>query len=388
MKTNLNGLRRLAFGALALAVALAATVPALSGQASAASVTSRAIKLSTSAVSATSVSHEITFNVATAGAVQGVVVDYCTSPLPGTVCTLPTGFSVGAGTTTGSIAGMTGTWSGTSANSNRTLVLSLGTPGGSAAANAAASFTLTTGVNPSSVGTFYARILTFATAAAATAQAAANSGDGSSLTGVVDSGGIAMSTAVQITLTAKVQESLTFCVYTGASCGTGTAVNLGDTNGVLSSAGHFVDVTTRYDIATNAANNAVVRLKGGLPTSGANTIASFGTTATAPSTAGASQFGLCNYQSTGSGLTPAAPYNHASCNTTTQTAGTGSTGGTGSAQFAFDTAATTSTYGDDLSTKTAGSTSQGTVAFAGFANTTQQAGVYASTYDFIATGTY
>lgn len=391
MTTKVIGLRRLAFGVAALAVGTAAALPAFMGTASAAQVTSRAIKMSSSSNTATNVSYEITFNVATAGAVQAVIVDFCSnSPLPGTACTAPTGFTVGAGTTTGSVAGMTGTWSGASANSGRTLNLSLGTPGGTAANGAAASFTLTTATNPTSApGTFYARIFTFSSTANATTWL--GTADGSATATVVDSGGVALSTAQQISVTAKVQETLTFCVYT-TSCGTGSSVALGDTNGVLSTAGPFVDITTNYDIATNANSGAVVRFKAGLPTSGANTLASInaatpGTAAT--SSAGTTQFGLCSYVASGSGLTISAPYADANCDTqTSQTAGTGSTGGAGTALFAFDTADAASTYGDDLATKAAGNSSTGEIAFVGNVSTTQPAGIYTNTFTFIATGTY
>lgn len=391
---KITGLRRSAFGVAALAIGTATILPAFAGQASADQVSSRAIRLSSSNSGVTSVNHQITFNTALAGPVQGVVVDYCAnSPLPGTACTAPTGFTVGAGTTTGTVTGMTGTWSGASANAGRTLQLTLATPGGTASAGAAASFTLTTGTNPTNVNTtFFARIFTFSTAAAVATWTAA-AANGSSLVGVVDSGGVAMSTAAQINLTAKVQETISFCVYTAATCGGGgTAVALGDTNGVLSSTGHYVDKTAKYDIATNASSGAIIRFKAPLPTSGANTIASFGTAATAPSTAGASQFGLCTFQATGSGLVPDVPYNSsgtpANCAATTQSAGTGTPGGTGTATFAFDTAVAASTFGDDLSTKAAGPVSQGIITFAGFANITQAAGIYTNDFTFIATGTY
>lgn len=393
MKIPVQSVKRFSYGLAALAVSLGVALPLFAGQAHAYDiVTNRNIRMSSSAIGSITagqnVSYEIDFDVKTAGAVQAVVVDFCSnSPLPGTACTAPTGFTVGAGTTTGSIAGMSGTWSGASANSGRTLNISLGTPSGSASASAAATFTLTTATNPTSaVGTFYARIFTFASAANATTWL--STADGSATATVVDAGGVAMSTASQVTMTAKIQESLTFCVYTGANCGAGgTAVTLGDTNGVLSTAGPFVDKNTKYDIATNANGNAVVRFKAGLPTSGGNTIATIGTTATA-SSAGTSQFGICTYQATGSGLTATAPYNHANCSSTTQTAGTGSTGGVGTSQFAFDTTPAATTYGDDLASKTPGSTSQGVIPMVGNIATTQQAGIYVNTFTLIATGTY
>ncbi len=87
-------------------------------------------------------------------------------------------------------------------------------------------------------------------------------------------------------------------------------------------------------------------------------------------------------------LTPIVPYNGATnCGTTTQTAGTNSTGGTGTAVFAFDTAAAASTYGDDLAT-VGGSAGVGLVAFVTNISTSQPSGTYSSTFTFIAVPTY
>lgn len=389
MKAKVISLRRLLYGATALAVGAAVFLPALAGQASAALATSRYIKMSTSQISATSTSYEVGFTVATTGNIQGVVVDFCTSPILGTACTKPTGLDVGTptvATSGGANTGLSGSWTPATDNSGRTFSMTNGS-GGSVSASTNVVFTITSMTNPSTVNqTFYARIFTFATSGAVATWL--GTADGSSATGVVDSGGLALSTAAQITVTAKVQETLTFCVYTGVNCAAGgTSVALGDTNGVLSTAGAFVDKNTKYDVATNAASGVTIRFKAGLPTSGANTIASIGTSATS-SSAGTSQFGLCTYESSGSGLTAAAPYDNGNCSGTTQTAGTGSTGGTGTAQFAFDTSPAATTYGDDLATKTAGNSSTGIIAYVGNVSPTQPAGIYTNTFTFIATGTY
>jgi hypothetical protein len=391
MTVKVIGLKRLAFGVAAATVATAVALPVFAGNASA-QVSSRYVKMSNSKGAATGVSYEVGFTVPTTGTVQGVVVDFCSNtPIIGDSCTAPTGFSVGTptvATSGGTNTGLSGTWTAASANTGRTLTLTNGT-GGSISAATPVVFTLSTATNPNADNTtFYARIFTFAASAnVATWTGTAN---GSATANVVDSGGVALSTAAQINLTAKVQETLTFCVYTGVACvNGGTAVALGDTNGVLRTSGSFVDVTTSYDIATNAASGAVVRFKAGLPTSGANTLATIGTSATAvDALTSTTQFGLCTYEATGTGYTPAAPYNNAACNTTTQSAGTGTTGGEGTAQFAFDTAAAAATYGDDLGTKVAGDTSKGKIAYAANVSTTQPAGIYTNTFTFIATGTY
>lgn len=394
-------LSRLAYGSLALAVVGAVAVPALSGNVSALQVEDRYIKMSSSAngslAAGQGVSYEVGFEVPTTGNIQGVVVDFCSNtPIIGDSCTAPTGFTVGTPTvaTSGGVnTGLAGSWTATNENSGRTLSITNGT-GGSVSATTPVKFTLSTATNPTNANTtFYARIFTFATTAAVTTWL--STADGSSTAGVVDSGGVALSTAAQITVTAKVQETLTFCVYTSAvNCaGGGTAVGLGDTNGVLSTAGPFVDKNTKYDVATNASSGAVVRFKAGLPTSGANTLATISTTGAASST-GTTQFGLCSYVNAGANLTIDTVYDGAAgapaaeCSGTTQSAGTATPGGAGTALFSFDTAAAATTYGDDLATATAGPSSTGRIAYIGNVSATQPAGIYTNTFNFIATGTY
>lgn len=401
MHVTFGKLRRFAYGSLALAALGAAAVPALQGSVSALQVSDRYIKMSSSAngslAAGQGVSYEVGFEVETTGNIQGVVVDFCSNtPIIGDSCTAPTGFTVGTptvATSGGANVGLSGSWTAASNNSGRTLSITNGT-GGSVSANTDVIFTLSTATNPTNVNTtFYARILTFATTGDVTTWL--GTANGSSTAGVVDSGGVALSTAAQITVTAKVQETLTFCVYTDATlCANGgTAVGLGDTNGVLSTSGPFVDKTTKYDIATNASSGAVVRFKAGLPTSGGNTLATISTTGAA-SSAGTTQFGLCSYVASGANLTIDTVYDGAAgapaaeCSGTTQSAGTGTPGGHNSALFAFDTTAAGTTFGDDLATATAGPTSTGRIAYIGNVSATQPAGIYVSTFNFIATGTY
>ena len=109
----------------------------------------------------------------------------------------------------------------------------------------------------------------------------------------------------------------------------------------------------------------------------------------AASSAGTEQFGMCLFQSTGAGLTlPNATYSNANCNTTTQTSGTGSTGGVGTAQFGFNTTNTLGANGDTIATKPAGSSSTATMAFVGNVAYTTEAGIYQTTLTYIATGQY
>jgi hypothetical protein len=244
--------------------------------------------------------------------------------------------------------------------------------------------------NPSTGNhTFYARILTFATAGAAQAYTSGTPGS------YVDAGGVALSTANQIQITAKVQERLSFCVYDRANCAAGTSgIALGNFNGVLDPAGEYVDKQAKFDISTNALSGATVVLKGDTLKSGAFSITAQGGTSAVTNPTN-EQFGMCLWQSTGSGLTlPNATYNHASCNTVVQNAGPSGTGNNtpgsaaGSAQFGFNTTNTTSASGDTIANKPAGSTSTATLAFIGNISNTTEAGIYTTNLQLIATGTY
>jgi hypothetical protein len=358
-------------------------------------VSARSIQLSTSAASATAVTYKVTFTAATTGTMKGVVIDFCdNSPIIGDDCTTPAGFSVGTPTVGNYNAGMSsaGTWTAASAFTGRTLTLKNTTGVAVTATTTILSFDLTTAANPNTTNhTFYGRILSYANDSGASSPDTYTGAVApvTNTTGVVDAGGIALSTANQVTVTSKVQERLSFCVYTGANCAAGgSAVTLGDTNGVLDPAGPYVDRNTQYDIATNASQGVAIRVKGTTLTSGSFTITGIGGSAAA-SAAGSEQFGFCTYETTATTtLTAAAPYNGPNCSSTTQTAGTGSTGGNGTAQFAFDTTNVNTTYGQTFANKTAGSTSSGVIPFIGNISNTTEAGIYTTTLTFIATGIY
>ncbi|MGH7237583.1 MAG: hypothetical protein ACREGF_03550, partial [Candidatus Saccharimonadales bacterium] len=158
-------------------------------------VQSRSIEMSDSSAGSSATSYAVNFTTATTGTVAGIVVDFCagtSSPIIGDTCAAPTGFSVGTPTVTGQSGNISTLTTAASANTGRTLELS-GT-GASLTAPAVVSFTLTTATNPTTTGTFYARIFTFASSTGPATWVTANS-DGSSTTGVVDAGGVALSTA-------------------------------------------------------------------------------------------------------------------------------------------------------------------------------------------------
>lgn len=402
--------RRLSFGSSALLLAVSATLPSLLGQVAQAlpvgdQVTDRLIRISSSSVGATSTTYNVSFKLATAHAnLRGIIVDVCDgsdTPIIGdTNCAAPAGFTWGAGTPTVTLtSGISGgTWvsAATTANAGRTLKLSDPT-GNNLTAGTTVNFQVTSVTNPTDTndgsagvqaGTFYARIVTYnATAGDFANYTAANPGS----TNAIDYGGIALSLANALTVTAKVQESLTFCVYiTGASCaaGTGTSVVLGDSNGVLANpALTYTSTSTATDpklgIASNAQSGVAVKMKGenlcrkSAPADceDADTtniiVPQTGTCVADSVSASVEQFGV-KVTTPGSGVTVDADYN---CGASTQ--------------HAFNTANTTSLYGDDILATSAPSIEvTSTLQFAAKAAATTEAGIYTTNITFIATGTY
>jgi hypothetical protein len=227
---------------------------------------------------------------------------------------------------------------------------------------------------------------------------------------IVDDGGVALSTAAQINITAKVQETLAFCVFNkSGACGTAPTFNLGNTNGVLSTSGPFVDVSTEYTIQTNAGGGVAIDMQGNTLKYLTNSIAAL-TTAAQAYTGGTSQFGLCTWDQSGATITPistsaTATYSGTASsgtsavacslggsNPVSQSSGTGSTGGAGTAGataplFYFGSNISTTT-GDEIASAVAGASSTGEIAFVGNISASQTAGIYTTTLGLIANATY
>jgi hypothetical protein len=375
-------------------------VAAIGGQ-----VQSRSIEMSNSAVSATAVSYQTQFYPTAVTAVGGITVDFCANdPIIGDTCTAPTGFSVGASPTYTGLTGIGsgGTWVASSNGAHNLFYLTNTTAQAPTGTSTFIVFTITGVANPTSAAaSFYARIITWDTSAHALAY---TSGQTGVLTGELDYGGVALATTNSLVITSKVQESITFCVYTAAldsgncSAATGSTIALGNANGVLSTQGPYVDISTKYDIQTT------------VPTSGTNVIEAStlsGTGAVAATGYANStlvpQFGICTYPAAGTttNITVAATYasnanatyngteaGDACFTQTTQSSGTATTGGAGTALFGFNIAAAASTYGDTLFTGIAGGYTQGIIAMIGNIENTNIAGIYTNTLNFVATGTY
>ncbi len=224
-------------------------------------LTDRKITLSSSVVSKVDATYAVSFKAASTGNIRGIIVDFCTSPLIGTVCTAPTGLDVDkTNLNINTLVGISATWTVDTTNSSTNKVQIQNASGGSISAGTTVGFTLGNGgangiTNPSTNGTFYARILTYATDTAGDTYDSSSTGSNNPPAATVDAGGVAMSTASQLTVTARVQEQLAFCVGTitnggsaPATCAamTGTSVDLG----VVDSSGAISPVAT-----ANAGNN-------------------------------------------------------------------------------------------------------------------------------------
>lgn len=360
--------------------------------------TSRSVTLSNSNPGATNVSYSVQFTPSGSTSIAGIVVDFCSSsPDTSQACSSPSGFNVSSSPIVNSYSASMqtgGTWSAASPN-NRTLVLN-DTSAITTSNSTPLGFTLNALNNPSAVNTtFYARIFTYATATAANNYLANPTGQTPGT--FVDEGGLAISTGDNLNIGFSVPETLTFCVFTNASCAAGgNSVTLGDNYGVLRNTDPFVDISTKYSLSTDANSGVIINIQGGLLTSssGTSTIAAINGGSSTPAQMPAappsvSSFGLCSW---GAGFTIASTYNGGggiNCSSLIQTAGTGSPASTGSTTFGYNTSAVGSTYGDQLAAA-AGPTATitGTVAFAAQISNSQPSGIYTNKITFIATATY
>lgn len=395
----------------------------------------RKITMSNSAGGATDVLYNVQFSTAQGGAasnVNGVVIEFCDdTPIIGTACTAPSGLNTNKNTLSlGTLVGLTNlTVDTTNSTANKVVLTGTNTavatatavtiPLGSGALSASHYFTNPTLGNH----TFYARILTFTTAAGAQQYTSTNI-DNTGANAVVDAGGIALSTANQLQITAKVQERLRFCISTidSADCTTTgtqkdtdvsgtdrriTALTLGDANGVLDTSGAYVNSTARLYIQTNASSGAAVTLKGDTLANGGNKIAytpgtsgtgALATTGYVNSNTGSTffeQFGFC--ATTDTGVTVAAPYGDGVANQDTNTLCASAPNNSGGAvsvvqstKYGLDLSGTgvTSASGSTVLTKSAGAVSKLKLSFIGNIANTTKAGIYTTTLQFTATGTY
>lgn len=371
-------LRRCMYGGTALLLVGVAALMALARPTEAAQISARSIKISSSAAGATGTTYEVNFTSGSSYTVKAIIVDFCdNTPIIGdSTCTPSTGFDVGGATPSVTTSGALGSSGWTATGSNvfntteyRTLTITNSTGAALTGGSSVITFDLTTATNPSTANhSFYARILTYTTDTPTYAPGAEGS--------YSDYGGAALSTAAVVNVTARVMETLSFCVY-NTTCGDSPALTIGHgANNILD--GTAVDIASdKFDISTNAAAGAVVRLKGTTLTSGSNTIPAVNAGSATPTTisAGTAAFGL-DIPVPGS-MTVNATY-----------VGTGTT----TSNYGLDTTTAnsiTGQYGGAIASTTGPiNSSTSTMTFAATASNTTPAGIYSASEQLIATGTF
>ena len=398
MKAKLQRLSRALYLAAAVAVGAVAFAPALEQTVFAgAQVTSRSIQISNSTVSATGVSYLVTFTAQTAA--LSLIIDFCqNTPIIGGSCTTTNGVTfTSPGVTNGNLpAG----WAFDSASGSTVKI-----KGTSTALSTSTSYNFTiTGVNNptgtattgGATGSFYARIYTYEcpdygahiTAPACTTAGTAYSNQ-TTLGNYVDYGGFALATALNVSISATVMETLTFCVSKlapGPSCGaTGQAVTaptltLGTGSPVVLDANGVYTDTAYTQISSNANSGVFVNLKVTSSTNCAGLSRDSGTTCGIPAVgtfaaivAGTAAFGL--NVADGSGGTGTVSHN----------ANYGTTAGS----YAMRPQAYNTTMGDAIESSSAATSNVNSLlTYGATASPTTPAGVYSTTEALIATGTF
>lgn len=236
----------------------------------AADLLNRSLKIGTSTPSATT-TYNFTFDIGTSSSVGSMTIEFCfNSPLFSHPCNAPAGFNASAATLS-SQSGEVGFSIYPSSTANR-LVL---TRAPSLASLVTAHYNFSNIVNPSTVGTTYSKVATYAS----------TDGSGSR----IDSGGLAFATAKGVAVKSYVPPYLTFCVgvTVALDCSTAGGEFLGF--GELSSS-QTKYMTSQYSGATNDPGGYSTSLTGITMTSGSNFIPAL--TLPTSSQVGVSQFGM------------------------------------------------------------------------------------------------
>lgn len=269
-----KGRSRLSFG-LAAVLLSALVLPLLSSPASAAQITSRKVTVSNSGAAATGVTYTVTSAaLPTTTAVKSVSLTACDAASGS--CVTPSGFSVASSTLGAQPTGL-GSASGWTVNTATAGSLRVVNAANATTSSGAVSIQWDSVVNPTAANTtYYLRMTTYSDAAWTTP---------------LDTGTIAVSTTNQITVSATVDESLTFCTGTSgittSSCSgaTGTSASLGTLTASTTGAS-----TSLLGVGTNGQTGYSITVSGSTLTSGGNTISALA--AQTASTVGGEQFGL------------------------------------------------------------------------------------------------
>jgi hypothetical protein len=230
-----------------------------------------AVKMSDVTAGKTNVNYDVTFVIATPGTLGSVQVQFCSNgTLPDDPCDTPNGFDASAAT----ILNQSGVTDFTIDSASANSITLTHTPAAVGADAIEVEFGGIT--NPTSASSFFAKVLTYASADA--------SGP------YIDNGGMAIATATSIGINTEVPPYLTFClgnVILANDCSTaqGDYVNVGDMGPTYTSTGQ-----TQLLTATNAKDGYGISVLGPTMTSGNNEIPVI--TPGGMSVAGISQFGI------------------------------------------------------------------------------------------------
>ncbi|HLZ14833.1 MAG TPA: hypothetical protein VKQ34_02465 [Candidatus Saccharimonadales bacterium] len=241
----------------------------------------RSLTMSDGLAAAHNVTYEVSMGIATSGTLGSIRIQLCSNTsLIDDPCVAPFGFDASGATLT-TQTGATGFVISTDSTSNEIIL----TRPPAVQAPVTATYTFTNVTNPSNSGTFYARLLTYAS---------------SDATGPdTDDGGLAMATDPSLAISTEVPPFLKFCLgesITDFDCTTATEPfsDLGELSPTLTSAAQ-----SQMVVATNASNGYTISSNGTTMTSGNNTITAMngGT-----SQKGTPQFGLNLVANTNPGI--------------------------------------------------------------------------------------
>lgn len=225
-----------------LFVAATLVIASIPMTASASPITSRSVTIGSSVASA-STTYTFNFTVPSNTVLQSAAFQACTTA-SGT-CTTPSGFSSSSSTLASQPVNL-GDASGWTVNTASSGSLRLAKSGNAAAPTGSQTVSFGSVTNPSATNaTFYMRITTYSDAAWTTA---------------VDSGTVASSTAGQVTVTASIDEAVSFTLGT-------TTVPLGTLTNATTGSG-----TSSMTASTNAASGYSIAVNGSTLTSGSSTI--------------------------------------------------------------------------------------------------------------------
>ena len=218
--------------------------------------------------------HQFSFDIATSASVGAFRFQYCTEdPFPSEPCTSPSGMDA----SNFEIASQTGAsgFSKDSTNTTTNEIVVTNSSLQSFSSSDPVTFEFSDVINPSEPNEeYFVRLYSY-------------DGDDITTNNVVDDGGLAFSTSDIIDITARVQETLQFCVYTNNSCVEGgTQADLGILNTTTTETAQ-----SYFDISTNARSGVIVTVIGDTLTSGSEEVEAIGDTP-AQSDPGTEQFGL------------------------------------------------------------------------------------------------